>query len=305
MLDSLKQIFFEAEDFMADGKMPLAIKTYLRALDEAKKEDAEEFLALTYLAMAYDDAQDEEAAADFMKKSQNVAAHVFGAKSLEYATALSNEAMLHSNRGRLREAEVQLDRAVAILQDLKPHQLTKRNESLHVGAVDVLSNAGDCKAKLGKVAQAVELMGKAHSVAKSSLPKTDPRRIQASIEFGTLLAIVGRKREAESIQAEVMDGLTKSGAHPAKTIQAFMEAMANSAAMLRGVEQAQSKMPYKGKGAKASNVVPLFAQETQASTNQEAAAQGYQLKITLKNVKPAIWRRIVIDAAILCPSCTK
>jgi hypothetical protein len=79
----------------------------------------------------------------------------------------------------------------------------------------------------------------------------------------------------------------------------FTEAIANSSAMLEGLEpfvQPPPKNKSRSKKSKTSNVVSLFPAQSESNLPQAPQCKGYQLKITLKRVKPAIWRRITAPA---------
>lgn len=61
----LKDLLLDAQDFLQDGDTDLAIRTYQTALENAKKDDAEKFLALTYLAMAFDEADEQKKSTEY------------------------------------------------------------------------------------------------------------------------------------------------------------------------------------------------------------------------------------------------
>jgi len=295
MRSVLKQLFFDAEDFLQEGDFARAIKTYEVALSKAKKDDSEEYLALNYLGMAYEDAGNEKKANEVFKRSQQLAMKLYGADSMEYALALSNEGMVNCIGGKLLVTEPVLDEAVRILQvSRKP----TNPELIDPGnIIEVYSNAADCKAKLGKVAEAIELLQRCFQAAESTLPPNHPRRIQAAIELEALRVAAGRSKVPKSFTEDLFKVLQRSGINPLQAIYTFAEAITNVSCMLDGLEEKPAKNPSRSKRGPAavSNVVPLSSAKS-AGAKSNSRCTGYQLKISLKYVSPPIWRRVVVSA---------
>ncbi|MBZ0185474.1 MAG: tetratricopeptide repeat protein [Candidatus Obscuribacterales bacterium] len=299
----LKDLFFDAQDFLQEGDTDLAIRTYQIALENAKKDDAEEFLALTYLAMALDEADDQAKSIEYFNRSQQLAARVFGEKSLEFATALSNEGMIYSNRDRLRMAEPLLDQAASILKSLGKPARSKKAHHVDGREVEVYSNAADCKARLGKMPEAIDLFTRAHQSAKATLPQNHPIRLRAAMDLSVVLEASGQSARAEKFRFEAMDGLMNEDLTPMIAMSLFVEAAANACGLLGSLESAvlpTSSNLSKRNNKAVSNVVPLHSKQTARSKVEapKESCAAYQLKISLKGIKPPIWRRVVILSSL-------
>lgn len=302
MRPEIEELFFDAQDFLSEGQFVLAINTYKKALAKAKKGDEEEYLAHTYLGMAYDDAENPKSAIESFQKTQELALNLFGAASVQYATALANEAMVHISSKHLYDAEPLFLKAVAILDKIKIPKSKTASEIQHLNMIEVYANAGDCYGRIGDASNALLFMRKAHTIASSSLSAQHPRRIQAGLELGTLLAALGQKEESEALRQGVLSALEKTGMSPPEAIGIFMKAMSNISFMMDGIDG--KVIPGKELGKQksrdaVSNVVPLFTSEKPSSKKVSESVLGqpiaaYQLKIVLKRVTPAIWRRVVV-----------
>ncbi|MBC7997823.1 MAG: plasmid pRiA4b ORF-3 family protein [Leptolyngbya sp.] len=122
------------------------------------------------------------------------------------------------------------------------------------------------------------------------------------MELGTLLAALGQNEEAEVLREDVLSALEKTGISPPEAIGFFMKAMSNISFMMNGIDgkviPGRKLGKQKSRGV-VSNVVPMFSADKSSSkrvsesvVDQSTAA--YQLKIVLKRVTPAIWRRVVV-----------
>ncbi len=282
MRDKLKQLFFKAEDYLQDGKEALAIKTYMTALNEAKKGDEEEFLALNYLAMAYDDIENEEKAIETFRATQQAAKELYGDTSAQFALALSNEGMVSCNRGKLKKGEPLLDSAVALLSASTLDQAAVIDRAAYSNLYEVYASAADCKAKLGNVSAAIELMQSALAAAKACFDAGHPARMQTAFELSALLHSVGRSHEAEQLSLSEAAGAAPSDEMGLGMLKAMIMADANISAMLQG--SANESL--------VSNVVSL------KTGHLAEPPHAYQFKIALKKVKPATWRRIAVPAHI-------
>ena len=293
MRDKLKQLFFQAEDYLEDGEYALAIKTYTAALKEAKKGDEEEFLALNYLAMAYDDIDNEKKAIETFRATQQVAKSLYGDTSAQYALALSNEGMVSCNRGKLKKGEPLLDSAVALLRASTIEQSAILDRAVHSNVYEVYASAADCKAKLGNVSAAIELMQSALKAAKAGFDAGHPARMQTAFELTALLHSVGRSQEAEALSLFELACGGSADEMGLGLMKAMMMAEANISAMLQG----------SGAEPLVSNVVSLFGEQKKSDLAAKTGhlvdpPHAYQLKITLKRVKPATWRRIAVPSHI-------
>ncbi|MDZ4834251.1 MAG: tetratricopeptide repeat protein [Candidatus Melainabacteria bacterium] len=298
----LKDLFFDAQDFLDEGETALAIKTYQVALEKAKKDDAEEFLALTFLGMSFDQADDEKKATECFKKSQQLAAKVFGEKSIEFASALSNEAMTYSNRDRHRQAEPLLDRAASILRSLGMPKQSKRAKEVEGSEVEVYSNAANCKAHLGKMPDSIELFTLALQTAKVTLPKNHPMRLRAAMDLSVVLGAAGESTRALECGLEAIGAIANEDSDPLLAFSMVFEAFTQATGFAESLEvesKSSSKSSKRDKAA-VSNIVPLFPKETASSRSetQKESCAAYQLKISLKRVKPLVWRRIVILSSL-------
>lgn len=315
MRNALKELLLDAQDILGQGETGLAIKTYKAALEVATKGQFEEYLVLTYLGMAYDDADDELMATEYFKKCQQLAVKLFGEDSQVYPMAIANEGTTICNRGRLTEAEPILDKAVAILRAAKRRKQKDRDviEFTTNGAVEIYANAADCKAKLGKDSEAIELMQVSYTTARSTLGIANPRTVQAAIELAMFLDYAGQNEESDGIMHEIKDILEKHVSNPVAAMAIFSQAAVKAGAMVDGIEhhrgRNQTKKPAGGKreedrrGSVVSNVVPLFSAEgTPADVSsreipgEKQNCRGYQIKIALKRVKPPVWRRVSVPA---------
>ncbi len=159
--------------------------------------------------------------------------------------------------------------------------------------VDVFANAGECKARLGKINDALALMKEACALAKANLPSDNQRRVQASLELGALLACLGHTHDADEIMKDVMVGLQKSMKNPHAAFQMVQQTLANTASFLDGIQNAQLSSGSKSTAREHSNVIPIVPYQNAA---ESTACAGYQLKILLSRVQPPVWRRVVVPA---------
>jgi tetratricopeptide (TPR) repeat protein len=317
MRRELKDLFLLAEDLLNEGSFSQAVSTYEQAFKISKKGSAEEFIALNYLGMLYSDVENSKNAIKYMKKAQSAAEKIFGKSSVEYATSLGNQAMVHSNANELWLAEPIFDEAVQILGQLKPGPRLTLDGFPSTDTVETYTNAGDCKARLGKLEDAILLFQNAYQAAKVGLPQAHSRRIQSAMELGILLTIVGRRREANKLQRETLAEV--SGILPPHlALTALHEAITKAAGMMNAIEdtlarrgkldkpsrkfkiaETESKQNAKlNKTTKnkstVSNVVPLFSKSEQDQQKTDGSDMAYQLLVTLNHVSPPVWRRIVI-----------
>lgn len=319
----LKKLFFDAEDLLANGKVQQAIKIYEKALKEAKKDDEEEFFALNYLGRSYLELDQYGKATVYLQKSSDLAARIYGETSIQYATSLNNLAMVHSRKGDLVAAEVLFDRATSGLRLIPPSAGPRHLRTSCSEPVEVFANAADCKAKLGKVKQTWELLQCAYSEAKLTLPDSHPQRIQAAIEYASMLALLGETTEAELVRNEISGAFGLSD-DPFAMLRAFSYANANITAMLQGFQsqpggskptakkqpkaamksakeprkQTRAVKPVTKNGAsssrKAPKVVLMFPDGSSKQDSVTEKGKALQIKITLKHIKPLIWRSIVV-----------
>jgi tetratricopeptide (TPR) repeat protein len=261
MREFLKQLFFAAEDLIDEGNFALGIKAYQAALHEAKKDDFEEFLALSFLGMAYDDNNKLKMALDNFEKARDLAAKLYGPESQVYAVAINNLAMLSSNRGRVEAAEPLLDQAIGILQSTNTKVPPELRDFVRTNVVEVFANASDCKAKLGHVELAVDLMRQCHALAKSNLHPGSRRRLQAAVELGAMLASTGQLKEVTSVKNEILRDLTGAGLSLSDAVNALDQAVMHARSMLQSFDDfsARAKPRTKKMNTKTmvSNVVPF------------------------------------------------
>lgn len=310
MRTSLKEIFFEAEDFMSAGDALSALATYQRALNFARKNHEEEYHALTYLGMLCDDLDSLDNAVKCFKNATSVAEKVFGPNSVEFAIALSNEGMLYCNRNRAKEAEPYLDKAIHLIETAKKGKLFYSAMSPAENLIEVFAGAADCKAKLGNASAAIHLMEKAYSIADSELKAGNPKYFLVAFEYMGLLGATGYFDQAENLENELREKISRHGEMSPEVAISIMEnSFLNTTAMVEGLESARSERGKNSKKSKAkgkasmkpggvpSNVVPLFSPAKKERPEIEVVADleyGVQLKISLKYIQPEIWRRIVV-----------
>jgi len=292
MRNEFKQLCFDAEDYLADGQFTMAIKTYRTALLQSRDE-SEKFLALTYIGAAYDEEGNQRMAIATFKECRELAEKSFGSNSVQFAVSLSNEGMVYSNRRKSERAEPLLDAAVQILRSAKHKSGITSLPNAWDSIVDVFANAGECKARLGKINDALALMKEACALAKANLPSDNQRRVQASLELGALLACLGLTHDADEIMKDVMVGLQKSMKNPHAAFQMVQQTLANTASFLDGIQNAQLSPGSKSTAREHSNVIPIVPYQ---NAPESPDCEGYQLKILLSRVQPPVWRRVVVPA---------
>lgn len=330
MRPSFLDLLFVAQDLLHMGNIPAAIKKYKAVLKEAKKDDEEELFCLTFLGMAYDDAEDAENARASFRKCQKLASSVFGAESVLVAVALANEGLVLSNRERFAEAEPLFDKAVAILSKCGC-DVSHLPAFCEASGVSVYAGAADCKAKLGKFDEACELMQMAQEVASATLPENHPLRMQTVLEAGVLQFAAKKKSAVGADAGNLPPQSVLAGAEDdlVKALTALSQAMSESS----GADSASAGVKSSAKGSKGaptgtpkgtpkgtpSNVVPLFSlgsgkpiaitfgphdldeacdddDDDDELIDEDVCA--YQFKITLKSVSPPVWRRVVVPSSL-------
>lgn len=311
---ALKELFFNAEDLLDEGSIVKAVKAYQLALAEAKKDDAEEFQAQNYLGMAFNEADKPKKSIECFRRCQDLALKLYGEDSPELATSLSNEGMVFSHRGEFIAAEDLLERAANILRSgacvskaSRPSRpsLTEPFEGALCAPIEVYANLADCKAKVGKGAEALKWMKCSHAEAKSLLPQGHPTRMQIAMELSNLLAASGKENEATKLAEETFFSMMATDSNAVEAVSLFAKAMVNSAAMLDGLTQATTKPVSQLKSTSkvkptskptASNVVPINSKQRKSPSHQIESGQALQLKIQLDIIKPPIWRRVLVAA---------
>lgn len=308
MREKLKRIFFQAEDFMTEGSWQLAVTTYLSALKEAKKGDLEEIQALNFLGMIHNDMEDKKNAIKYFQKAQQVAKKRFTEDSIPFAVMVGNEGMVYSHSNELWLAEPLLDKAVKILANRNPFDTSQLEGFETAQQVVIYNNAGDCKARLGKLDDAIELFNRGHKIAQKSLPRTHQNRIEIAMALGILLSIVGKEAESAQLQEIIIDDVTSTFMHPMDLATLMGTATAKCGAMVSALEKRLPRQlnhvkpaktmkgtAKKQGGRQVSNVISIFPENKKTEYDDETE-NGYQFLITLKHVSPPIWRRLIVPA---------
>lgn len=283
-------MFFAAEDYMNGGHTKLAVKAYQAALKEATKDDIEEFVALNYLGESYLEDGRENKALETFKRCQDMSLRIFGGNSNRHAVSLANEGLVHFTKGRAREAEPLFDKALEIMRSPERSAHKECDEDLVACDVVIYGNAGACKAELGDFGAALRLFQESYRSAVKVLPLAHPRRMQSAFELGVLSMALGLQRDGETLKKELLKAAKESGGSPVEISFSFNMAVMNVTDCLNKFDFAWGGLQgfFEEKSSQ-SNVVPLFAEAMRADA-------GYQLKITLRRVKPALWRRIAVPA---------
>lgn len=332
MREVLKHLFFDAEDFLAEGQFAKAIKVYEKALSVALKDDEEEIFAINFLGMAHTDAGNDARALEYFKKLQKLVARLIGKDSIIYAVALGNEGMIYYGQKKYSQAEQLMDQAIEIFQRIDATD-NLSDESTVINVLEVYGNIGDCKAQLGKFAESVKHLRAAFEIAKKHLDPAHPRFMQAAIEYQSILHASGKKKDAKAVVEELADIVYDAGMGPQQlatamapmffqlannfekeSLSALSDLVDNGSKSRRplnaksaGKSQVAAKSGQPYKSTKASKVVgsSKSAKSVRSASNvvplfahqpQQDKCWGYQLKITLKRVQPPVWRRVSVPA---------
>ena len=288
-------------------------KLISRHWNQQKKGSEEEYIASNMLGQFYDDIDAPLLAVKLFQDAQNLALKIFGADSVQIALALGNESMCYNNRKNLRQGSPLLDNAIRILLSQKLKDFKALPDYMIEAPISLLSSAASLKILMDKKDEAIEIGRHAYELAKQLLPVLSPTYIQAGFGYCSILSYAGKEKEKEIVEDKIMTTLLQAGCHPAELMQLMKAALGDligdtifEEVDLGGLDRLQDAFAHGGvtKNKKApSNVVPFksaAANKSGPANKKSPAAEseviGYQLKITLKNVKPPVWRRITATA---------